>query len=305
MKTIKPAKIKKGDLIGVVAPSRHIYGFEKNINEGAETLKKMGFNIVFGKNYKKRFYDSAGKVSERAWDINAMFADKKIKAIICAIGGDSSNQILEYINYDLIKKNPKIIIGSSDITHLLLGIYSKTSMITFHGPNLKSIGDLTVDAKDFLLKLFSQAQKLPICFPEKMEILKQGKAKGRLIGGNLFVVNSLISSEFFPKLEMPILFWEDIDDGMSSIEFQLHQLKLSGLLDKISGIIIGNVICNAKKRNRPLKDIIFDVTKNLNIPIIKVDYFGHKVKNFYTFPIGAKASIDTYSKELMLEENVF
>lgn len=287
MTVIKPKKIETGDSIGVIAPSRYVYDFEKKINKGAKALKAMGFNIVFGKNLKKRFFNSAGKIMERANDINEMFANKKIKAIICAVGGDSANQILEHINYNLIRKNPKVIIGFSDITTLLLGIFHKASLITFHGPNLKDFNNLTIESKIFLRSLLFESKGVPCNYPGKIEVIKHGKASGRLVGGNLFVINSLIPSKFIPKLEKSILFWEDIDDGLSSIEFQLYQLKLSGKIDKISGMIIGNVIRNPKNKNRPLKNIVLDITKNLNIPIIKVDYFGHGVRNFYIFPIQA------------------
>ena len=304
MTVIKPKKIETGDSIGVVAPSRYVHDFEKKINKGAKVLEAMGFNIVFGKNFKKRFFNSAGKIIERADDINEMFANKKIKAIICAVGGDSANQILEHINYGLIRENPKVIIGFSDITTLLLGIFHKASLITFHGPNLKDFNNLTIESKFFLNSLLFESKETPCSYPGKIEVIKHGKASGRLVGGNLFVINSLISSKFIPKLEKSILFWEDIDEDLSSIEFQLYQLKLSGMIDKISGMIIGNVIRNPKNKTRPLKDIVLDITKNLNIPIIKVDYFGHGVRNFYIFPIGGEAYINTKSKEFKLTNPV-
>lgn len=302
MKIVNPAKIKSGDLIGVVSPSREIFDFRTEIEAGIEILKDFGFRIKLGKTIDKRYYLSAGKPSERAEDFEAMIADQKVKAIFCTLGGDATNQILDLINFELLKKNPKIIIGFSDITNLLLATLKKTSLVTIHGPNIKDLPSLTTKSKEFLFH-FLTTNNQPI-YPNAMQVIRSGKARGTLIGGNLFVINSLLATRYCPDFTNAILFFEDIDESISSLDFQLYQLKLSGVLDRVSGIIIGKIV-GRKKSSQSLEDIVLTLTSNKNYPIIKVDYFGHHIKNFYPMPIGINFLIDTKSKKIKVLESIF
>ncbi len=296
---MKAEKLKKGDEIGLIAPSRFTFGFKKELDEGKKILTDLGFKIIQGKNINKRIGNSAGAIEEKVDDLHEMLRRERVKAIFCALGGDSTNQILEHIDYKLFKKYPKIILGFSDITYLLLAIYKKTGLLTFHGPNLKDLSSYNKKTISFFINLleYSSTNK-KISYPNSMNIIKDGKAKGKLIGGNLFVINSLLKTKYCPDLKDAILFFEDIDESIASIEFQLYQLRLSGILNKIAGIVIGHIETNLKKSE--LKKIITQITYDLNIPIIKVDYFGHHSKNFLIFPIGAKILLDTKNKEFSL-----
>lgn len=301
---IKPEKLKIGDTIGIIAPSRPIN--EKEILPCIKILEAKGFKVKFGKHLYKKSYYSAGSAKERASDLNAMFKDKKIKAIMCATGGIVSNQLLNLINYETIKKNPKIFIGYSDITVLLLAIHNKTDLITFHGPNLHSLKKLDKKAENFLFNLL-MGKELQYCLPPKMEIIKQGMAKGMLIGGNIHLSNSLLGTKYSPSYNKKIWFWEDLGESPASLDQKLNQFKLSGNLEKISGMIIGNLSdCVDKKykeNNRPIKDILLELTKEYNFPIIKVAYFGHGVSNFYTFPIGVNSELNTKTNEFKIIES--
>jgi muramoyltetrapeptide carboxypeptidase len=293
---IKPPMLKKGDIIGIVAPSRHIHEFKLQIEASVFLLKKMGFKIVFGKNFKKKLSASAGTAKERAADFQEMFERKDVSAIFCALGGDSANQLLPLIDYKLIKKNPKIILGSSDITNLLLAINKKTSLMTFHGPNIKDFGRISKKSLTFLLDLLELKNRKKIIFPGKMSVIKSGRASGKLIGGNLLIINSLLATEYVPNLKGSVLFWEELEDDISDIEFELTQLKLSGVLNQISGMIVGNIKENPSTKKRELEIVFKELACGIDIPIIKVDYFGHGVKDFFTFPIGANATLDTKNK---------
>lgn len=299
MKIIKPPKLGRGDTIGVIAPSRYIAEQKKQIDKSIDLLEKSGFKIIFGNNINRRYFQAAGTPKERAKDLNDMIANKKIKMIFCAYGGDSTNQILDLIDYELIRSNPKIITGYSDITNLILAVTKKTDLITFHGPNLSEFFQVNSASKKFLLALITK-QKTEL--PKDFEVIKPGSVSGKLLGGNLFVINSLAATDYNIDFKNAILFWEDIDEGLSTIEFQLNQLKLNGILDKISGMVIGHIV-KVNKENRPAEDIVIELTRGLKFPIIKVDYFGHKVKDFYTFPNGIDVKLNTESNEFKLIES--
>lgn len=296
---IKPPKLVGGDTIGVIAPSRYVVEQKKQINKSVNLLEKSGFRVIFGDNINRRYFQAAGTPEERAKDLNCMIANKKIKMIFCANGGDSANQILDLIDYKLIRSNPKIIIGYSDITNLILAITKKTGLITFHGPNLSKFFQINSVSKKFLISLITK-QKTKL--PKDFKVIKHGSASGKLLGGNLFVINSLAATDYNIDFKNAILFWEDIDEGLSTIEFQLNQLKLNGILDKISGMVIGHIV-KVNKENRPVEDIIIELTKGLKFPIIKVDYFGHNVKEFYALPNGAGVKLNTETNEFKLTES--
>ena len=303
--TIKPNKLKFGDTIGVIAPSRPIYNIEKEIKLGIKILESLGFNIKLSKNLYNHHFYSAGTAAERARDFNQMITDKEVSAIICATGGASSAQILPLIDYGQLKMYPKIIIGYSDNTALLLAINKKTGLVTFHGPDLSDLKNTSDSAIKYLMQLLTDLNKIP-SLPNLKTIIKEGSADGRLIGGNIYLCNSILASSFSPDYRQAIWFWEEVGASPAQLDQELTQFKLSGNLEKITAIIIGNLSeCQDKKYpqdNRAIKDIIIDLTRNIDIPIVTVDFFGHDVKNFYTLPIGIRAIIDTDQNKLELLE---
>jgi len=301
---IKPARLKIGDTIGIIAPSRPVD--KKKVLAGIKKLESRGFKVKLGKNLYKKTYYSAGTAKEKAVDLNAMFKDKEVKAIICAAGGISATQIVDLIDYAAIKKNPKIFMGFSDIVVLLLAIYKKTGLVTFYGPNLHSFRRLEKNAENFLFDMLT-GKDSQYSLPTEMEIIKKGKAEGRLVGGNIHLSNSLLGTEYSPSYNKAIWFWEDLGENPASLHQKLYRFKLSKNLDNISGMIIGHLSGCVdkvhKEDNRAIKEIILEVTKEYNFPIIKVPYFGHDVNNFYTFPIGVESIIDTKTHKFIIKES--
>lgn len=293
---MKAKPLQLGDTIGIIAPSRPIYPYQKEIYQGIENLKGLGFKIKIGKNLGQKLYYSAGTPEQKSIDINDMFGDKEVKAIVCATGGSSSNQTLELIDFNLIKKNPKIFIGYSDISTLLLAIYKKTGLITFHGPDAYEFFHISRKAQDFFLNLTTGKMDNHI-YPKKIRVIKQGKAEGTLLGGNILAMNALLGSEYFPAFDNAILFWEAVNLSPAMIDFRLNEFKIAGIMDKIAGMIIGFLSeCTDKKYledNRSIDEIILEITKKYNFPIIQADYFGHDITNFYTMPIGINSELDT------------
>jgi len=285
----------KGKCVGVITPSRHTEGFTAYIEKAIEIMTSFGIKVKTGSCFNNKYYNSSGTKEERADEVEKIFLDKEVDIVMASMGGDSCNQILDLIDYDLIKNNPKPIVGFSDITNLILAINTVTGINTYHGPNLSSFSKL---GEDSLLNVFDTVYgKAELDFND-FEVIKDGCGKGKLAGGNLFVINNLLSTKYSPMYDGDILFWEDINEGLSSIEYQLYQLHLSGVLDKISGMIIGNIQESEKNEEKPWKDIILELTKDKNYPIIKTSNFGHNVRKFITFPIGKEIEIDTVNKKV-------
>jgi len=291
--------LKKGETIGIVAPSRPIYNIKKEIADGIKIIQSRGFLVKESKFINKKDYYSAGSVAERVADLHEMFFDSKIKAIICATGGATASQLLEDLNFGLIKNNPKIFMGYSNITALLLAINKKTDSITFYGPNIRELSFLTKNAQNFIFNIFEGKEKVFI-YPKTGKVIKPGNTTGKLIGGLLNGINSLLGTPYEPNFVGKILFWEEVGLCPAMIDLELQQLRLAGVFGKINGMIIGHLAdCVDKKYpqdNKSIEKIILERTKGFDFPIMKVDYFGHDVKNFYCLPIGANASLDTDKK---------
>ncbi len=310
MKKIKPQILYKENKIGIISPSEPITS-KKEFNAGIKTLKSLGLRVVLGKNvFKKYDVYMAGKDDERARDINEMFKNKEIKGIFCSIGGFNTNRLLDLIDYKAIVKNPKILFGYSDITVLLNAIYKKTGLVTFHGPNVLGFSKGLLGKNKYTHEYFIKAlmNKKPIGkiknWQEKIEILKKGKAIGDLIGGNLSALTTLIGTKYEPDWKNKILFLEEINQTAQDIDFLFTHLRLAGIFEKISGIVIGKFInCDMpleykkiRKKIVSLDKIILGLTQKYKFPIIKGVAFGHYYPQI-TIPIGVKATIDT-SKNL-------
>ena len=289
-----PEKLRIGDTIGVVAPSNPI--INENIEEiqnAREIIEKLGFKVKFSKNLfsNKNGYSATAK--EKAEDINEMFANKDIKMIWCAKGGENSNSTFEYLDYELIKQNPKIICGYSDITSITNMITQKTGLVTFSGTNFKTIA---TDETDYSLKeALNRFVDCSLEFGETEEgykTIKEGTVEGKLIGGNLSLIRAMVDGEYSIDFTNKILFLEELgfETGPALASNYLYYMKQNGVFDKIKGIWIGNY---THESGIKLEDILLDVIgENFRGPIIKSENFGH-IERKTVIPIGAKAKIDT------------
>lgn len=307
MKIVKPVKLRPGDKIGIISPSEPVI-YRKKFFRGVENLKKMGFRVVLGKKVFKEYGAYlAGRDEERAADLNMMFQNPEIKGIFCSRGGLSANRLLDLLDWPAIKKNPKIFIGYSDITVLLNAIHKKIGLVTFHGPTVESVFSFGFSGKhkytrEYFLKAVSLSQPIgAVQRWQKLEILKKGKAEGRLVGGNLSVLRTLIGTPYEPNWRGKILFWEEFNETVQDIDFCLTHLRLAGIFKKISGMVIGKLVgCDIlrsdddwkKTKTLSMNKIILEICKDYSFPIIKGIAFGHYCPQI-TLPIGLKASIDT------------
>ena len=292
---IKPKKLYIGDTIGIVSPS---YNIKKgSCKEAIKFLKKLGFKIKLGKHIYSKYGFMAGTDEQRTEDINEMFKDKKVRAIFSTMGGSVCNRLLPLLDYKLIKKNPKVIMGLSDITVLINSIHKKTGLVTFHGQNVTSIKRkaqhrfLKEFNKEYMLKILTKTQPLGN-LNLKYKVIKNGKAEGQLVGGNLEALGNLNGTPYMPDYKNKILFWEEIDEDASEISRILMNYKLCGIFDKINGMVIGKLYKCKGSDGLSVKRIIEETTKGYNFPIIYNVDFGHYCENI-TLPIGIKARIDT------------
>lgn len=319
MKIIRPPKLNHGDTVGIVSPSQPVTN-QRHYWRSVNLLKKLGFRVVIGKNALKSFGYRAGTIQDRVDDLHTMFASPRVKAIFASTGGYSSLQLLPFLDFGLIKKNPKIFCGFSDLTTLLNAIWFKTGLITFYN---FSIERLHQKSSDFTFKHFlnlTTAEKTDLVFPSKSHwrIIKTGAGRGRLIGGNLLTfANNLGIDKFFPHpgrdRQKYILAIEEHGDDLEALENTFYRLGLYGVYDRLAGLIVGKITDidyrgktsqkipasrEREFRNRPLPRglntlaILKQVTERfaIDFPVIANVDFGY-VKDRITLPLGALVTL--------------
>lgn len=298
---IIPKSLKIGDTIGVVAPSNPIIGDNiEEIKQAKNIVEKSGFKVKFSKNLYSNTCGYGASAKEKAKDINTMFEDKEIKMIWCAKGGENSNTTFEYLDFQKIKENPKIICGYSDITSLTNIITAKTGLVTFSSTNFKTIATDETDysynqaIERFVNKSLKLGEET-----DNYKTIKEGLAEGQLIGGNLSLMRGLAAGKYSVDFTDKILFIEELgfETGPEMVSNHLYFMKQNGVFDKIKGLWIGNY---EHESGIQLEQIVLDTLNNeYEFPIIKSNNFGHIEKKIVV-PIGTIAKIDT-SRDIKIE----
>lgn len=309
-KKLKPKQLKKGQTIGLIAPGSSIT--EDKLNKAIETVEKLGLKPAFTKNILAKHGYLAGTDEQRLSDLHQMFSDIKIDGIWCIRGGYGCTRLLSKIDYKLIKRNPKVLIGYSDITALLQAIYKKTGLIGFHGPvAVSEPTDYTLDhfrktlmTTDSNLVLNNSAENQTnkaINFQTK--IINPGKAKGKLTGGNLSLISALAGTKYQLPVKNRILFLEDIGEKPYRIDRMLTQLRQSCDLNKAAAIVLGIFAdCEGGENSLSLMETLEDRLGDLKIPVIYGMSFGH-IDDQMTLPVGIKAALNTENQTITLLEN--
>jgi len=326
MKKIYPKKLQSGDEIRVLAPSRSISIISQTNRDIANNrLKELGFKVTFSKNVDEvdDFYSSS--IKSRIEDLHSAFKNKKVKAIFTVIGGFNCNQLLRYLDWDLIKKNPKVFIGYSDTTALQNAIFAKTGLVTYSGPAWSTFSQklhfgYTLDSfqeclmKNDLVKIKPSKEWSDDAWYVNQEnrnliknngwlIINKGKAKGTLLGANLCTFNLLQGTEYFPSLKNSVLFIED-DEESKGVHFDRDLQSLIHLpsFRGVKGIVIGR-FQNASKMNNDLLIKIIKSKKELRkIPVIANVDFGH-TSPIITFPVGGEVIIDGNNKSITINRH--
>ena len=322
-----PKKLKLGDEIRVIAPARSMSLLSKeNILLAKEKIEAEGFIVSFSKHCEESDMFMSSSIESRVEDIHQAFQDKNVKAILTVIGGFNSNQILSYLDYDLIKNNPKILCSFSDITALLNAITAKTGLITYHGLhfstwamkrefeyNLEYFQKCLIQKEPFEVKpsptwsddaWYIDQEKRNLIKNEDFVILNEGQVEGKILGGNLCTFNLLQGTEFMPDITDSILFIED--DNMAgdlfSIDFDrnLQSLIHQPNFDKVKGIVIGRFQKKVDINIDKLKYIISSKKELSNMPILANVNFGH-ANPIITFPIGGRGLLKIENNKVELK----
>lgn len=293
MRLIKPKKLSKKDTIGIISPAS-TPDDPSLIEKGVRYLEKQGYRVEVGKNVGKSNGYLAGSDEERLDDLHFMFKNKDIKAIICVRGGYGASRLLDKINYRLIKNNPKIFAGYSEITSLQLAFLQRTGLLTFAGPML--IPDFTNEinsfAEEFFWRIISSNKKIGrLKYPDEDRLpgITKGGTSGKIIGGNLAVLSALIGTQYLPQMKEKILFLEDIGELPYKIDRYLNQLRLNKVFKEIKGLILGRFVdCyehDPNKKTLTLGEVVYNYLNHLDIPIIYTFPHGH-IKEKITIPMG-------------------
>ena len=314
-----PKSLKKGDRVALVRPASPSFEYEANVM-ATEIVASLGFVPMLMPNAGKRLGYLAGTDAERAADLNAAFADPKVDAVWCLRGGYGTARILPHLDYETIRKNPKPFIGYSDITGTLNAIHRLTGLVTFHGPvagSMMSDYSLAAFRRVVMEGAAGRIAEPPPFTPREGSIdrenrvwkLAGGKAKGRLVGGNLSVFSTLVGTPFEPELKGRILFLEEIEEDPYRIDRWLTQFLLTGKLAGLSGVALGKFSdCDpAPNRDSTLlgswnwQEVCADRLGKLGIPVVAGLCFGH-TRDKATIPVGAMAELDAEAGTLALLE---
>lgn len=298
MKPLKPPRLRAGDLIGLVSPASPIAD-PSRIDKGVRYLESLGYRTEVAPSVLKNHGYLAGTDEERAGDLHAFFARRDIRAIMCIRGGYGTPRLLRLINYRLVGSNPKIFVGYSDLTALQLAIWKKTGLVQFHGP---MVGVDMADQMDaFTEEMFwqtvtsaSRRGAIPLPDPQPSP-LTPGKARGRLIGGNLALLVSSMGTRYFPDLRDTLLYLEDIGEEPYRVDRMLFQLLNAGILHGVSGILTGKFTdCGPKDATKPsftVDEILRQMAALTDRPFLTGLPFGHEARKM-TLPLGITARLD-------------
>lgn len=313
MTLIKPPRLREGDLIGLIAPSGHTS--DESIAKAVARIESLGFKVALGNHLREVHGNYAGTVEQRLADLHAMFANPEIKALWCIRGGSGAISLLPHIDYRLIRANPKILLGYSDITALHLALLRHAGLVTFHGPVASSTPS-NYTTEHMLAVLMDPAPRytIPMAMENARRAIEEphyairtvhaGTASGRLIGGNLSMVAALAGTPYAADFTDSLLYIEEVNEAPYRIDRWMTQLDLAVGFNKAAGVIIG--ICDNCGPGQEDVSLTLDETLDahlqpLTIPAVTGYSIGH-IRNQFTLPVGVRATLDTGRQTITLLE---
>jgi muramoyltetrapeptide carboxypeptidase len=312
---VKPKRLVAGNTVALVSPASATFQ-SIDVQIAKESLEALGLTVRLGEHLLERHGYLGGDDKARAADINALFADKEVAAIHPIRGGWGSSRVLPHLDFDVIRRNPKVLLGYSDITALLLAIHAKTGLVTFHGPI--GMGRWDAFSIDYYKRVLFDGETLT--YENKRDLsdtnaltqtefrvqtITPGTARGRLLGGNLTVLTGIVGSPYLPDWDNAILFTEDVHEEPYRIDRLLTQLKLAGVLNRIKGFVFGSCSeCTPGEGSYgalTLEEIFNDHIKPLGIPAWQGAMIGHQQPQ-WTLPEGLDVEIDATAGTIRLTE---
>lgn len=310
---LKPRRLRPGDVVGLVSPGGVVP--DSGIQRRVANLESLGFKVRLGDHVRAAYGGYAGRTGQRVADLHRMFRDPEVRAIWAARGGSGCLQLLPHIDYGLVRRNPKVLIGFSDLTALHLALYRHAGLVTFHGPTAGStFSDYSTAAMRAVLmepapqavfalaaenlrKAETQPQFVPRTF-------KAGRGEGRLMGGNLSMVCAMMGSPYLPSAKRKLLFLEDVGEAPYRIDRMLTQLRHAGFLTDSAAVMMG--VCEKceptdGEPSLSLAETLEGQFAASRVPAVYGYSFGH-IAHQYTLPIGVRARLDTEARTLTLLE---
>lgn len=311
----RPARLSQGDVVGLITPATYVADPDKLVI-AMRTLDYFGLRVKLGKNVRRRSGYLGGSVEERLEDLHAMFRDPEVKGIFCVRGGYGSAQLLDRIDYELIRRNPKVFVGYSDITALHLAIQKRAGLITFHGP--VALSKFTPYTQDWFRRALFEAKPLgevgnpseenPLRPKHVLRAIRAGKARGRLVGGNLTLISTTMGTPYEIDTRGAILILEDIDEQPYAIDRMLTQLRLAGKLDEVAGVVFGACVDCKPRDYKPsfesslsLGEVLDEILGRLRVPVLSGLTIGH-TEDQLTLPLGVTVTLDAGRGVLIVEE---
>lgn len=309
----KPPRLRPGDTVGLVKPASFLDD-EFDLDLTLETIRAMGLVPKPAPHLTDRYGYLAGEDKARAADLNAMYADREVKAVFAVRGGWGSARILPHLDFRTVRANPKLLIGFSDITALHLAFAARAGFPTIHGPNASSAwGKLSWQAfRDLVFEGGTPLYRNPVAEEDRLvqrrwrtRTIRPGKARGRLIGGNLTVLAALMGTPYLPDFGGAILFLEDVDEAEYRMDRMLTQLKLGGVLGRVAGVVFGQ--CTECRASGPsyggftLSQVLQQHLEPLGIPAFEGALIGH-VADQFSMPVGIEAEMDAEAGTIRILE---
>lgn len=312
---VKPRSLEAGDTVGLITPGTYVSDPDR-LALVRRTVEHFGLRPKFGRNVGKRAGYLGGSDEERLSDLHAMFRDPEVKAVFCIRGGVGSSRLVDRIDYDLIRRNPKIFLGYSDITSLHLAIHKRAGLVTFHGPVM--ISAFTDFTQEWFRKALFEPKPLGALTnpPEAnrlrpshvLRTVRPGRAGGRLAGGNLTLLTQLMGTPYEVETRGRILFLEDVEEQPYNIDRMLTQLRLAGKFDGVAGVVWGECSDCVPREYKPsfestfsTGEVVDQILGNLRVPVLSGLAIGH-TSDQLTLPSGIMATLDADKGELVVEE---
>jgi muramoyltetrapeptide carboxypeptidase len=311
---LKPPRLKPGSVVGLVSPAGATWEREE-LDIVQDAVRALGLVPRLAPHLLDRYGYLAGQDKDRAADINQLFADPQVAALLPIRGGWGCSRMLPYLDYDRIRQNPKILVGFSDITALTLAIYGRTRVVTFHGPN--GLTSWRPQQTEYFRRILFAGEAITfqnlkdgddedrlMQVKNRIQTITPGQARGRLIGGNLSVFSGIVGSPYVPDFQGAILFLEDTNENIYRIDRLMTHLKIAGVFDKLAGFIFGQCpgcAPDADYGSLTLEEVVWDHIKPLGIPAWYGAMIGH-IEPIVTLPIGLEVEIDASAGTIRMLE---